>query len=150
MERQLFEIMRFQILSAAMRPEMTDKLTDAYVYAWEARVFPLFNEGAEWHHPFASQFVVPAELVSELSTFLDERSATKYFPTFFELEEHYGLGNGRTPWHRATLVRACRYLRLNGLFDESFWSCLITPKEHPPEAAQITAKFDRARDVYLM
>jgi hypothetical protein len=150
MEHQLFEIMRFQILTAAMKAETQDRLTDAYVYAWETRVFPLFNEGAEWHRPFAAHFVVRAEQVAELSKFLDDRWAAKYFPTFYELEEHYGLRSGRSTWHRANLVHACRYLRLSGLFDQAFWDCLVEPNERPAEAAHITAPFDRTRDVYLM
>lgn len=150
MERQLFEIMRFQILTAAMKPETQDRLTDAYVYAWETRVFPLFNEGAEWHRPFAAHFVVRAEQVGELSQFLDERWTARYFPTFYELEEHYGLRSGRSVWQRANLIRACRYLKLSSLFDQGFWECLVAPTEHPAEAAHITAPFDRTRDVYLM
>jgi hypothetical protein len=36
------------------------------------------------------------------------------------------------------------------LFDDAFWECLVAPSERPAEAADITAPFDRTREVYLM
>jgi len=58
LEKSLFQLMRFNVLSTA-KPETQDHIfSPAYVYAWERGVYPLFNEGAHWHDPFKEQFSI--------------------------------------------------------------------------------------------
>lgn len=54
-EKQLFQLTRFNLLTAAMAAGAVGaSLTDAYVYAWDVGVYPLFDNGAHAHEPFAS------------------------------------------------------------------------------------------------
>jgi hypothetical protein len=144
MEKQLFEVMRFNILVAAFNPATAPRLSDAYVFAWEKRVYP-FSSGEDLQHgAFGSSFHVDKTMIGELSTFLDEMWNAKTVPTFYDLESKY-RGNGG--WDRMELVYSCTYMKLAGLFDDAFWTQLM--KNHPAEASGIMRKYGREKDLYL-
>jgi hypothetical protein len=149
MDQKLFAIMRFQILTTALSSELGERLTDAYVYAWDARVYPLFNHGPDWHGPFADCFEVSKAMLDELSKYLDEAWRDGKVPSFYQLEERYRIREGGGEWDRGKLIHACRYMRLQGLFDDAFWKRILEPTNHPTEASMITDKFSRSDDLYL-
>jgi|GEM_PF-1743748 len=147
--RQLFQIMRFQILIAAKTKGIGNGLSEGYVYAWESGVYPLFDDGADHHVPFADQFKISRASIEELSKYLDECWTSEKVPSFYELEDHYAVRSGRSSWDRWSLIVACRYMFLKELFDDAFWKALLKKMDHPSEARSITRKFDAQTDVYL-
>lgn len=146
---QLFQLMRFQILAAAKTEVLGGSMSKGYIFAWDAGVYPLFDDGAESHVPFANQFRIPREMVEELSKHLDDCWLKKKVPTFYQLEDYYGVRLGRSSWDRAKLINTCRYMFLKDLFDGQFWKTLLTAMDHPTEASSITRKFSVEDDVYL-
>jgi len=144
MQSQLFEIMRFNILLAALNPVTASKVNDAYVFAWYHRVYPFaFGEDLQ-HETFSSAFRVDKTMIEELGKFLDQMWLAKTVPTFYDLETKY---RGRGGWDRMELVYAIHYMKLANLFDDSFRTELM--KNHPSEASSISRKYDRENDVYL-
>lgn len=143
MESQLFEIMRFNILVAAFNPATASRLDDAYVFAWDKRVYPFRSENSQ-HGAFSSSFHVDKSMMEELAGFLDKMWLAKTVPTYYELERKYGAHG---PWDRMKLIYACEYMRLAGLFDDSFWTKIMS--DRPVEASSILQKYNRKNDVYL-
>ena len=146
--RQLFVAAKFQIVTAALTPGPGDRISDAYVYAWDSEVYPMLHEAADWHKPFASSFPVNKEMVEQLLDYLDNLWVRKKVPTFYKLEDHYDLRSGHTPWDRAKLIHVCKYAYLSNTFDGDFWNTLLAPTEHPSEARSITSPFNRTDDLY--
>jgi hypothetical protein len=149
---KLFEIMRFNILTAALNPATRRLLGDAYVYAWDRKVYPVDHRN-ERDKPFAASFDVTEEMMDELGKFLEERWRGKNVPTFYQLEDYYHIrepGTAGSPWDRISLMHACRYLKLAEWFDSEFWSRLLAPTEHPSEASSIAQPYDRKKDLFLL
>jgi len=144
----LFQMTRFQILCTAKTKGTEDYLSSAYVYAWAEGVYPLF-ENTDLHKPFADQFRVSAEMVEELSKYLDEQEIQGAVPTFYQLEDYYGVRSSRTPWDRMQLIDACRYMFLRGMWGDEFWKALLKGSDHPSEAKSIVRPYD-ASDIYLL
>jgi antitoxin MazE len=138
---QLFEIARFQVLAAAHTSGAKDALPNAYIYAWENRIYPSFIQTPGLHQKFAGYFDVTEEMIDELSDLLDRRWRAKNTPTFYELEDHFNARRGSERWDRSALIRTCRYMFLSELFDQAFWGTLLTPMEHPSEAGGITRHY---------
>lgn len=147
--RQNYLSMKFQIMTAALTKGPGQFISDAYLYAWEADVYP-FDSRAKWHAPFETSFLVTKEMIAELSEYLDGRWHRKQkIPTFYELEDRYGVRHGRTAWDRHALIVALRYMWLCNHFDKRFWDALMAPMEHPSEASGVTREFDRTSDIYF-
>lgn len=144
-----FELMRFQVMSFAFSDAGRIKISDEYLFAWDRKVFPYYDEAAEWHLPFRDNFAVSEAQVSELADYLSDCWDKKQVPTFYELEDHYQTRAGTTWWDRAKLITVCRYFFLHESFDADFWKKLIEPMQHPTEAQSVIRKLDRDRDVYF-
>ena len=145
--RRMYEMARFQVLTAAVTPGVEDRLPEAYVFAWDNEVYPFSDAGSHLHVPFEPYFRVCEEKAEELSKFLDDRWLAKKVPTFYELEDHFETRFG---WDRGMLISACRYMYLHNLFDAAFWKTLLTPGKHPTEAATISRKFNPAKELLLV
>lgn len=145
MNDALFQIMRFQVLAAALQSGSAAKLHDSYVFAWDACIYPLFNDAADYHKPFADQFAINKADIEGLFKKLDTMWAEKKVPTYNELE-HELRG---TRWDRRSLILGLRYMWLHDRFDGAFWKHLLTRDEHPHEAREINTKYVRAMDVYF-
>jgi hypothetical protein len=148
-EEQAFTLMRFQVLALGVNPQTERKLTDGYVYAWEESVYPLYDEAAPWHEPFADQFAIGRDAVNELGKFLDKRWREGSVPTFYDLEDHYDVLSGSSSWDRIRLLQVCRYMFLHRMFDDEFWNQLLAPMKHPAEASTINQPLNRQTDVYF-
>jgi hypothetical protein len=146
----LFTMMRFNVLTAALNPHTASRFTDAYVYAWDALVYPAMDDGADWHHPFKDDFRVTLDMMVELSKFLDDLWLAKKTISFWKLEEHFQVRHGNGPWDRSALLHACKYFRLYGMFDDDFFDALTKNGESPVEAQSIVSKWDRDGELYLM
>src|SRR3546814_17041730 len=85
-------------------------------------------------------------MMDDLLELLDQRWNAGDPPTFYQLEDLYRVRHGG-PWDRMGLVAACRYLRLMDLFDEAFWSKLLSPAKHPSEAKRIERPFARKKEL---
>lgn len=142
---QLFELTRFQLLSDA---KAGARLPIAYVFAWDAGIFPVFDNGARLHVPFEPHFDVPADEIIDLAKYLDTCDLAGEVPTFYQLEEHLDVRSGRSVWDRSSLIAACRYIRLTGRFGGA-WEKLLAPGDHPIEAKSIIEPYDLTQDVYL-
>lgn len=144
----LFEATRFQVLCAALLPGAGDRLNDAYVYAWETGVYPLYHDD-RLAAPFAAHFRVSREKVESLMKYLDREWLNKNTYTFYELEDHFGVRYSDAEWDRYGLISALRYAHLSGNFDAAFWNTLLEAMKHPSEASVICYPFNRERDVYF-
>lgn len=136
----LFQLMRFNILSAAKNAGDAWPMHPAYVYAWQSSVFPLFDEAAQFHTPFSEQFAVSMDEVDELSKLLDEAWAAKKSISFYEVENAFGVrgsAQSSTNWQRWKLIRACRYMSLHDMFDKDFWAALLENGKCPSEALSL-------------
>ena len=145
MNDALFQIMRFQVLAAALQSGSSAKLHDSYVFAWDACVYPLFNDAADYHQPFADLFRISKADMQDLFKKLDTMWAEKRVPTYNELE-HSLMG---TRWDRHNLILALRYMWLHDRFDHGFWNHVMKRDEYPHEAREINTKYVRAMDVYF-
>lgn len=135
----LFQIMRFNILSSVKADFDNSLFSTSYIYAWESSVYPLFNNGASWHKPFGAQFAVSESEVDELSGILDQSWNKKDKLTFYGLEDRLGVRGSisSSRWERSKLIRACRYMYLEELFDKEFWATLTRNGDCPSEALSI-------------
>lgn len=145
MNEQLFQIMRFQVLAAALQSGAREKLHNSYVFAWDASIYPLFNDAADYHKPFADQFAIPKPMIEELFKKLDGIWAEQKQVTFFQIEEMYR----NTKWDRYNLILGLRYMWLHEQFEHSFWHKIMEPKQHPNEAREITLRYERTMDVFF-
>ena len=147
----LFQIMRFNILNSVKGDFDNSIFSTSYIYAWESSIYPLFNDGASWHKPFGAQFAVSEAEVDELSRILDKSWDKKEKITFYELENRLGVkGNiSSNGWERWKLIRACRYMYLEELFDKEFWATLIKNGDCPTEALSICRPLQQS-DIYFM
>lgn len=143
-----FELVRFQIKAAALTPGVSDRIADAYVYAWDASIYPLLHHD-ELSLQFESHFLVSKELAEELLLSLDKDWLNEKLYTFYELEDHLGLRYGKTDWDRSKLIHTLRYVYLTKAFDDKFWSKLLEPTNHPTEARIITSDFSKSEDIYF-
>lgn len=144
-----FEIMRFQIMAFAMSEPGQTKISDAYLYAWDRKVYPYFDEGAEWHVPFEDNFKISGDQISDVMNYLCDKRDEGKLPSFYEMEDHYKVRQGGSEWDRSTLIAICRYMFLGETLDAEFWTALLKPTDHPTEASNIVRPLDRDRDTYF-
>ena len=140
--RASFEIARFQLRAAALSPEVGGRIEDAYAYAWDVGIYPVFHDLVEYHRPFAACFTIAREPLTELMVFFDEMWLEDRAPDFYELEQKI-KGRFSKEWDRDMLIRALRYAWLSRRFDSRFYANLRRPGRHPTEAALVDEPFDR-------
>ncbi len=148
----MFVQQRIQIMHIAKHH---DEYTDAYLYAWEASVYPLFSDTdgsvpSMPHEPYSDFFKIPKQKVKFLLKRFDDACDKEENLTFYKLEDELSIRSGTTGWERTDLLHICRYFYLEKSFNNNFWNILITPKEHPIEAESINRNFDRNQDIYFM
>lgn len=151
-QEAIFQLMRFQILARARASLKDTPFDSGYIYAWDAGVYPAFNDGADWHKPFPNQFFVSEDEVHELAKFLDEKWLAKEAISFYDIESTYGVHGSvgsDSDWSRVKLLTACRYMALNRMFDEQFWSKVTENGKCPSEALSLATEL-RESDIYLM
>jgi hypothetical protein len=141
-DEQLFQLTRFNVLTAARTASSAQAISDAYLFAWDNGVFPLFDR-TPLHEPFASHFAISRDMVEELSKDLEDHWDAKTVPSFYKMESLYGVRSGRTKWDRMRLILVCRYMFLHGIFDQGVWDAILVGSDHPSEAKSITRKFNR-------
>ena len=125
-------------MALKVNPELAKNVTNGYAYAWLSGVYPLFDDYADWHKPYNECFEVSESMVDELGKFLDTLWSGKQTITFYKLEEKYR----GSKWDRASLIKACRYMFLNGMFDgNNFWERVCENMECPVEAKSIVREF---------
>jgi len=147
----MFNQQRLQIMSLGVHH---DEYSDAYLYAWSEGIYPFFEDtdGSVFqmpHEVYEEFFQLSRAKVDIISKYLDDMWLEKKIPTFYELENKFNT-RARDEWSRIDLIHICRYLFLHDSFDGHFWRTLLTPMEHPSEAASIIRKFNRVDDVYFM
>ncbi|TPL52051.1 hypothetical protein FJ937_11860 [Mesorhizobium sp. B2-4-4] len=145
--------MKFNILSMAMHPEMGRRIDDAYVYAWDNNVYPIFHDGASWHQAFEDDFDVTKEMMDELSARLDKAwdGGQGTAPTFYELESLYDARHGGGDWDRSALIGAMRYMALcQHRFDKKFFQQVTRNSGAPAEANHFADPMDRDSDIFFM
>tara|TARA_R110002033_G_scaffold17587_1_gene47653 strand:+ start:1106 stop:1597 length:492 start_codon:yes stop_codon:yes gene_type:complete len=162
MSNQIFEALfiqqRLQILHLGVHHK---KFTDSYLYAWYNGVYPI-NEDSDGsvlkrpHEVYEEFFRVSKSKVDTLCEYLYKMFDNGKVHTFYELEDEFGVSSSTNgmhlnhEWSRGDLLEICRYLHLEDSFDETFWSSLLTPGQHPTEARSIIRSFNREADIYFM
>lgn len=148
----LFVQQRIQIMHIAKHH---DEFTDAYLYAWEAGVYPFLSDTDGSvpkmpHEPYEDFFIVSEEKGEYLLKRLDDAWLAKEKLTFYGLEDELNVRSGSSDWNRSELLHLCRYFYLDRRFDAQFWDTLTTNGECPSEAHSIKNQFDRDQDIYFM
>ncbi len=146
--KRSFEFVRFGVLTASLSPAVAERFPDAYVFAWDRRVYPI-NHHNRLHECWSKYFEVTEAMCDALVGFLGERWDEKKVPTFYELEEHFEVRLGTTGWDRLKLMSTCRYMYLSDSFDTDFWKALLTPMKHPTEAKSIVRPFERECEIFF-
>ncbi len=144
LKEMLFSMQKFQIMSQFTNSATEKKISAPYAYAWEKGVFPILDEVAEWHKPFADVFPVQEDMLKELIEYLQERFEKEIPITYYELEEHYGIKVAHVlggKWSRFMLAHACRYLCLHKKFSETFWVEMIEDGKSPIEMKCILREY---------
>lgn len=144
-----FEIMRFQIMAFAMTEAGKIKISDSYLYAWDRKIFPHFDDGADWHIPFEEHFKISGEQISDVMNYICDCRDENKLPSFYQMEDHYKVRHHDSNWKRSTLLQICRYMYLSESFDGEVWEALLKATDHPSEASSITRPLDRDRDTYF-
>lgn len=144
----IFQLVRFNVLSAGLTEGTSQKISDAYLYAWDESVYPIFHDD-KLASTVATHFRVGKELMQSLIKFLDSEWLNKKVYSFYDLEDRFGSRYDNTEWDRGSLIIALRYAYLSQKFDTSFWQKLIGPTKHPLEASSITREFIRTQDIYF-
>jgi hypothetical protein len=149
-KEMLFNMQRLNILTLYSSPDSSNNITEDYAYAWHRKVYPYYSS-AEWHKPYANLFEIKKNDIEELVNIFMEKIDSNNMVTFYELEDFFGIKGipglhySDEKWTRSRLIKACKYLYLSrhycDLFDDKFWSCLLTNDECPSEARSITAPF---------
>ncbi|PXW53756.1 hypothetical protein DFO55_11123 [Grimontella sp. AG753] len=146
----LFIQQRLQILHIG---KYHGEFGDAYLYAWESGVYPLMSDtdGSVIRNPhelYAPYFTKPREKVEFLLKHLSEAWRKKSGLTFYDLEDELGVrGYASHGWDRGDLIHICRYLYLDGCFDENFWNTFTENGKCPSEALSLASDFDRELDI---
>lgn len=149
MSDALFELARFQLKAAALSPGTAERMDDAYVFAWDAGIYPIFHQGERLHEVFAAHFEVTDGQMRDLMTMLDEAWMGKTPMTFDELERQAGSREDDGNWTRSNLVSAVRYAFLSRRFDAELYQALLRPGGHPLEASSLNEPYDREFDLTL-
>lgn len=144
----LFELARFNVLTASITPGPDQRLADAFVFAWDRKLFPVFDE-SDLANAFEDGFDISKEKIDSLIEYLGDRWSAGSVPTFYELEDHYNSRGPNAEWRRSELISVLRYAKLSEQFDTAFFQTLLTEMKHPTEATSITASYDRPNCVYF-
>lgn len=147
----LFNIMKFQVLCAGFNESTRSFICDSYLVAWGYGVYPIGHEGAHWHSGFENDFRVTKSDMEAFLAYLDGRWRAGRVPTVYQIETDLIMNPALgSEWHRSKVIRALRYLYLFGnLFDDAFWTTIMTPGEIPSEAHGITSPFNRDQNLYF-
>lgn len=138
--KAIFAQTRCQILLASE----SELFTDAYLYAWEAGVFPIFDSHDSSmpplpHQPLDEQFLITSEAVIEIVDYIDNIDATQSQLDFYDMEAHFG---GRT--ERSKLIHVCRYCWLDDRYKQLIQG-MLAGTHHPTEAMSIIRPFTRTQ-----
>ncbi|MGU3528279.1 hypothetical protein [Raoultella planticola] len=146
----LFTQQRMQIMYIG---KYHDEFSDAYLYAWASSVYPIMSDTdgsvpRRPHESYAPFFITSKEKVEFLLTRLDNAWRKKEQISFYHLEDELGVKSFSSKgWDRGNLIDICRYLYLDGCFDESFWSMLLENGKCPAEALGVASTFNRDTEI---
>lgn len=151
MSRQLYQIMRFQIVLDAQRGGT--QFSTAYAYAWANGVYPALREHSH-DEDFADDFDLSRDAVTAVLKHMNEKWLAKEALTFYDLEDAFGgkYGDGSSvgpQLDRSDLMQISRYIFLEGdRFDAAFWDALFANGTAPAEATMLGRPFT-ADELYL-
>lgn len=147
--KSMFNLQRFMILQTKVNPQTCDQLPDEYAFAWYAKLYPFFNN-SELHEDLEEYFEITRDQVDSVSKYLDDEWLEGRLYTFYELERKYRCRHDPVNGiDRMVLINILRYMKLQGGFDEEFWSKILEPMQYPSEARSISREFG-ADDIYFV
>jgi hypothetical protein len=144
-ERAIFNLQRFLILQAKANPSTQHLISDEYAFAWCFGLYPFFSEGdTRLHKDLEEHFEITRKQVNFILTYLDDEWLAGRIYTFYEIEKHFGCRDNPPPEgiSRGVLLFTLRYIYLHEGFDQSFWTKLLEPMQHPAEATTIVRDFE--------
>ncbi len=145
---KMFMMMRFHVMSFSLTDVGKKRIADAYLQAWDDGVYPIGDDAAHWHDGYENDFDVTETMMDDISKLIDNKWTSKQpIPSVYDLENHYKIRQGGTPWDRSKIISSLRYMFLHGWFDQPTWTAIMS--NHPSEASGITGSYDRDRDVYF-
>jgi len=136
----LFNIQRFEIIKTKLNSQTKDFFSDAYVYAWSAGVYPLFDN-YDYSEDLKEYFSITKDKVTDVINYIDKQWLEKKYCTFYQLEDIFDVrGSGK--YSRDELICILRYTYLHDKFDKTLWDTLVRRGESPCEAETIIDPFD--------
>lgn len=148
MRSKLFQLARFQVLSAGLTNGTAQLIDDAYVFAWLNRVFPYGHWGGlGLHFQFEEDFTVRSAQIEFWSANLDRLIHDNAVPTYNEFREDLGISQNIQD--ESAFIDGLRYMFLLGGREVRVFQRLLTPGGFPREAEKITRPFSRWTDVNL-
>lgn len=139
--KALFSIQKYMILSTKLNPQTAEQISDAYAYAWDVGIYPIFSN-SEWHEAVKEYFDVSEEKSFRVVKYIDEAWLKKEYYHFYDLEDRFMHVENKFDIDRWDLIRILRYTYLCKKFDDILWMKLLEGANHPVEAKGITEKFD--------
>ncbi|SEG29965.1 hypothetical protein [Billgrantia desiderata] len=136
----LYQQMRLTILLTAQDGIEGSPFTPEYLLAWDEEIYPILNDGPEWHKPHADCFKISKERAEEMFDYLVQHFDSGDELTFYGLEDKLGIKGtaySTGSWERYEVIKLCRYFYLYGSFNEKFWQTLTRNGECPSEAHSI-------------
>jgi len=146
--KALFSIQKYMILSTKLNPQTAELIPDAYAYAWDVGLYPIFSNG-EWHESVKDYFDVSEEKSFRVIKYIDEAWLKKTYYSFYELEDRFLHAEKEFDIDRWDLIRILRYTFLCKRFDDILWEKLLKGTDHPSEAKGVTDKFN-SMDISLV
>lgn len=142
MEKSIYNLQKFLLIQTKLNSQITDKLSNAYIYAWSEDCYPLFDSGS-YHKDLEQYFKITKVQVDTISKYADEEWLQKRYYTFYQYEDYFqNRSENLLRINRLMLLRVFRYMYLSNFFDNKFWETLLTPMEYPIEANGIIKNFD--------
>lgn len=151
--KAMFTQQRIQIMHLGKHHR---EYTDAYIFAWEFRVYPFLHDlGGEHqylpHEIYGDFFEVTAQKGASIYERLNRAWADEEdHLTYSKLESDLmGIGSARD-WRPDELMNVCRYLFLTGCFDEAFWKALCKPTADSSWVEFVRDAYSREHDTAFM
>lgn len=144
----LYQQQKFLILNQYANSNASSRsVTGEYAFAWDRDIYPLLDDGVDWHKPFEEQFSLSKERMEQLHDYLVKNWDNGTGLTFYKMEDHFNSREYSPTFSRSELVSACHYFKLHRRFDDGFWMSLLNG-DCPAEAHSVWEDFE-PHDVYF-
>lgn len=140
LHKGMFHQQRLQILHLAAH---FDEFNLDYAYAWSEGIYPVTYDTDDSvldrpHELYSNCFLLNKDDANRVFNYLCDKWDSKSSSVFDELARDFSQISEHT------LIKFCRFLYMNGTFDDDFWNDLIKPGFCPGIASSIKVEPSRS------